>query len=103
MKETITPEMIEAVQDAVKNGEYDFEKLTINIFGGSISPCSVTQGLFPEILDMALELYKRKASISLTEWISGPDQKTSNIEYKNKQFKLINNVLPKYDWSLVAK
>lgn len=103
MKETITPEMINAVQDAVKNADYDFEKLTISIFGGSIVPCSITQGLFPQIIDLALEHYKRKASISLTEWMDKPEPKTSNIQYvRGKGPKLKNEVLPKFDWNLVT-
>lgn len=101
-KETITPEMIDAVQKAVKAADYDFEKLTISIFGGAVSPCSVTQGLFPEIIDMALEHLKRKASISLTEWISEPKPKTNNRGWTAKKGPhLKNSVLPVFDWSLV--
>jgi len=104
MKETITPEMIEAVQKAVKNADYDFEKLTINIFGGEIPPCSITQGLFPQIIDMALEHLKRKASISLTEWIpEEKEPKTCNTEYvRNEGLRLKNRTLPVFDWSLIT-
>jgi len=106
MKETITPDMINAVQKAVKAAEYDFEKLTINIFGGEIPPCSITQGLFPEIIDLALEHFKRKASHSLTEWTDGPEAKTCNVEItydKNHRMikELKNKTLPVFDWSLV--
>jgi len=102
MKETITPDMINAVQKAVKAADYDFENLTINIFGGEIPPCSITQGLFPEIIDLALEHLKRKSSVSLVEWIDKPDAKTCNTEYiKEKGFVLKNKPLPLFDWSLV--
>ncbi len=106
MKETITPDMINAVQKAVKAADYDFEKLTINIFGGKITPCSVTQGLFPEIIDLALEHLKRKSSISLVEWMNEPEPKTCNVEItydKNHRMirELKNKVLPVFDWSLI--
>lgn len=105
MRETITPEMINAVQNALKNAEYDFETLKINIFGGEISPCSITQGIFPQIIDLALEHLKRKASHSLVEWIGEKEPKTSNIEYvkvgDKHEFRLKNKVLPQFDWSMV--
>lgn len=106
MKEIITPDMINAVQKAVKAADYDFEKLTINIFGGEIPPCSVTQGLLPQIIDIALEQLKRKASHSLVEWMDEPEAKTCNVEVtfdKNNRMikKLKNKTLLVFDWSLV--
>ncbi|MGI9567065.1 MAG: hypothetical protein ACR2LL_08655, partial [Nitrosopumilus sp.] len=66
-----------------------------------ITPCSVTQALFPEIIDMALEHLKRKASTSLLEWVQ-EEPKTCNKHYvKEKGILLKNKLLPSFDWSLV--
>lgn len=78
MKEVITPEMIAKCQQILKQGEYDFDKFTVEV--GPMAPCSVVQGLFPDILDMALEHLKRKASHSLVEWMDIPEAKTCNID-----------------------
>lgn len=101
MKSQITPEMVNAVQKILKEcAQFDGEKLECNIFdGNSISPCSMTQALFPEIIDLALEHFKRKCSISLTEWID-QEPKTCNTEYVNHEIKLKNKPLPLFDWSL---
>ena len=58
--------MIEICQKAMKAGFYDGDKFTVEI--GPFAPCSITQMLFPEILDMALEHLKRKTSYSLVEY-----------------------------------
>ena len=99
----ITPEMVNAVQKILKEcAIFDGEEYKVNIFDGKeISPCSMTQMLFPEIIDMALEHLKRKASISLLGWID-EEPKTCNTEYiKNKGLRLKNKPLPLFDWNLV--
>lgn len=90
--------MIQKCQEILKLGTYDYDKFEIEV--GPLAPCSVVQGLFPQILDMALELLKRKASISLLEWIDEEPKKTCNTEYKNHELKLKNKLLPVYDWNL---
>ena len=109
MRDTITHEMIDTVQKILKEAKYDYDKFEVSIHDtGKVSPCSITQALFPEIIDLALEHLKRKASISLVEWISEDDiQKPSNIDYvkvnDKHEFKLKNKPLPLFDWSIVSK
>lgn len=103
MKDTITYEMVNAVQQVCKHADFDGEKYTLNIFDydrNGIVPCSLTQALFPMIIDLALEHLKRKTSTSLVEWITSVP-KTNNIEYKNKEFVLKNKTLPVFDWGIV--
>jgi len=99
-KETITPQMIAKCQEIMRSGQYDGNEFSVEV--GPFAACTITQGLFPEILDMALEHLKRKASHTLVEWV--PIQpKTSNITYVRKEgLKLKNTVLPKFDWNLVT-
>jgi len=77
--ETITPQMIAKCQEIMKSGLYDGNKFEVEV--GPFAACTVTQALFPEILDMALEHLKRKASHSLVEWIEQP----ISAEWKRKQ------------------
>lgn len=99
---TFTPEMIETVQKILKHHlEFDGNEFKLELRDtGEIAPCSLTQAFFPEIIDMALEHLKRKASYSLVEWIE-QEEKTCNVEYKDGEFRLKNKPLPLYDWSLV--
>lgn len=100
MKETITPDMIAKCQEIIKKGDYDFDKFTMEV--GPMAPCSVVQGLFPDILDMALEHLKRKASHSLVEWMQ-EEPKTNNKGWSTEKggAYLKNTPLPVYDWDLV--
>lgn len=96
-----TAEMIDTVQKVMKDAYFDGEEYKVNIFNtNNVAPCSLTQMFFPQIIDMALELLKRKASISLLEWVE-KKPKTHNIEYVDKESKLKNKLLPAFDWSLV--
>ena len=99
MKETITKEMIEKCQEIIRNSEYDFDIFKAEV--GPMAPCSVTQSLFPEILDLALQHLKLKASHSLVEYIQ-PEPKTNNITYDIEEgvSKLKNKPLPLFDWRL---
>jgi len=100
----ITPQMIDAVQKVMKDASFDGENYTVNIFNSDkVTPCSLTQLIFPQIIDLALELLKRKASISLLEWIEESPPKTCNTEYADHTFKLKNKLLPSFDWGLVTK
>jgi len=100
---TFTPEMIDIVQKIIKKASYDGDKFEVSLYdSGEVAPCTVTQTFFPDIIDMALEHLKRKASYSLVEWVDKVP-KTSNIEYKNSKLKLKNKLLPVFDWGLVSK
>lgn len=103
MKETITPDMVETVQKILKHcAQFDGEEYKVNIFDSNeVAPCSLTQAFFPEIIDMALEHFKRKVSYSLVEWIE-EEPKTNNYGWsKEKGTYLKNRPLPLFDWSIV--
>jgi len=100
MKDTITPEMVHAVQKILKHASFDGQRYAVDIFEvEEITPCSLTQALFPEIIDLALEHLKRKASTSLLQF--GEEAKRSNIEYVDHKLRLKNKVLPVFDWDLI--
>lgn len=104
MNKIITPKMIEKCQEILKKGDYDLDKLVLEV--ASRAPCSVVQGLFPEILDMALEHLKRKASHSLVEWMDPHEISRSNkdVIFEPNTTMIVtmkNHALEKYDWSMV--
>ncbi len=71
MRETITKDVINKVQEICKTATYDGDKYIIEV--GPQAPCSITSIFFAEVIDIALEQLKRKASHSLVEWISVND------------------------------
>ena len=103
MKETITPDIINAVQKILKHcATFDGQTYNVDIFDSDeIAPCSLTQAFFPEIIDMALEHFKRKASHSLVEWIE-KEPKTCNVEYvRNEGVKFKNRENMVFEWRLI--
>lgn len=96
--------MVNTVQKILKEcATFDGQHYKCDIFDSDVMvPCSMTQALFPEIIDLALEHLKRKASISLLEFVI-PEPKHSNKEYVNHEIRLKNKPLPLFDWKLVQE
>lgn len=72
----ITPDIVDKCIEIVKKGDYNFDKFVMPV--AENAPCTVTQALFPMILDMALQTLKRQARVKpLETFIELPELKRS--------------------------
>lgn len=96
MRETIPKEVIEKVQEICKHAIYDGNEYHVET--GPYAPCSITSAWFPEVIDLALEHLKLKASHSLVEYTQKEDPKSKNRDYdvKKRELRILNHTLPFY-------